>query len=169
MWKHRGQARPDFADEPGPGQESVWDYPRPPALDPDDRLVEVFHGETPIARSRRAIRVLETASPPSYYLPPEDVKRSLFVPVRQASFCEWKGAASYWALADDPQNAVGWTYEQPSRRFRDIAGWFAFYPARLRCLVDGEIVRPQGGGFYGGWVTNELVGPWKGEGGTGGW
>lgn len=169
MWKHRGQARPDFADEPGPGQESVWDYPRPPALDPDDRLVEVVHGDTPIARSRRAVRVLETASPPTFYLPPEDVKRSLLVPVRQASFCEWKGPASYWALADDPQNPVGWSYDQPSRRFRDIAGWVAFYPARVRCLVDGEVVRPQGGGFYGGWVTDEIAGPWKGEGGTRGW
>jgi uncharacterized protein (DUF427 family) len=169
MWKHRGQDRPEFAEEPAPGQESVWDYPRPPELDPTDRLVEVFDGETLIARTRGARRVLETASPPTFYLPPGDVARDLLVAVHQASFCEWKGAASYWGLARDPGNAVGWSYENPTPRFRPIAGWYAFYPARLRCLVDGVPVRPQGGGFYGGWVTDEIVGPWKGDGGTGGW
>ena len=169
MWQHRGQRRPDFADTPGPGQESVWDYPRPPALDPAEQLVEVFEGERLLARSRGALRVLETASPPTVYLPPGDVRTDLLVPVAQSSFCEWKGSASYWALADAPDMPVGWSYAQPSPRFRDIAGWFSFYPARVRCLLDGETVRPQGGGFYGGWVTDAIVGPWKGEAGTGGW
>lgn len=169
MWQHRGQRRPDFADEPGPGQESVWDYPRPPVLDPTDLLVEVFDDEQPVARTKRALRILETASPPTVYLPPDDVDQALLVPVPQSSFCEWKGTASYWALANDPGQAIGWSYAHPSRRFRDIGGWFSFYPARVRCLMAGETVRPQGGGFYGGWVTDAIVGPWKGEVGTGGW
>ena len=169
MWKHRGQRRPEFAETPGPEQESVWDYPRPPKLDPARGLVEVFDGETLLARSGKALRVLETASPPTVYLRPDAVQQDLLVSVRQSSFCEWKGAASYWALAHAPDQAVGWSYLQPGPRFREIAGWFSFYPARLRCVLDGERVRPQGGGFYGGWVTDAVVGPWKGEAGTGGW
>ncbi len=169
MWKHRGQHRPEFAEEPGPGQESVWDYPRPPVLDRTDALVEVFAGDTLIARSDSALRVLETASPPTVYLPPDAVHRDRLVSLDQSSFCEWKGMAAYWALAERPRQAVGWSYPQPSQRFQDIRGWFSFYPARVRCLLDGETVRPQGGGFYGGWVTDRIVGPWKGESGTGGW
>lgn len=169
MWKHRGQHRPDFADTPGPGQESVWDYPRPPVLDPAEGLVEVYDGDQLIAQTQGALRVLETASPPTLYLPPDAVQPNLLVSVAQGSFCEWKGAASYWALTDNPGQPVGWSYANPSRRFRDIADWFSFYPARVRCLLAGETVRPQGGGFYGGWVTDAIVGPWKGEGNTGGW
>lgn len=169
MWKHRGQRRPEFAATPGPGQESVWDYPRPPILDAAPGPVEVRDGETRLARSHEARRVLETASPPTVYLPPDDVIRDLLVPVRQTSFCEWKGAASYWALARAPEDPVAWSYPRPTRRFGDIAGWFSFYPSKVRCLMDGEVVRPQGGGFYGGWVTDDIVGPWKGDSGTGGW
>lgn len=169
MWKHRGQHRPEFAVEPAPGQESVWDYPRPPELDAFHGLVEVSDQDTPIARSERAWRILETASPPTIYLPPDSVHTDRLVPVDQSSFCEWKGRASYWALPNAPDQAVGWSYPEPSRRFRDIAGWFSFFPARVRCVLDGERVRPQGGGFYGGWVTDGIVGPWKGDPGTGGW
>ncbi|MEE4173329.1 MAG: DUF427 domain-containing protein [Xanthomonadales bacterium] len=169
MWKHRGQRRPDFAETPGPEQESVWDYPRPPELDRVQGLVEVFDGDTLLGRSQEALRVLETASPPTVYLPPMAVERDRLVSVRQASFCEWKGAASYWALARSPEQAVGWSYPEPSPRFLDIAGWFSFYPSRVRCFLDGERVRPQGGGFYGGWVTDRIAGPWKGDAGTGGW
>ncbi|MEM1411612.1 MAG: DUF427 domain-containing protein [Pseudomonadota bacterium] len=169
MWKHRGQQRPDFAEPPGPGQESVWDYPRPPILDPVQGVVEVFDGETTLARTNDALRVLETASPPTVYLPPTDVILDRLVPLRQTSFCEWKGAASYWARAHRPTEAIGWSYAQPTDTFRAIAGWFSFYPGRIRCLLAGEVVRPQGGGFYGGWVTDSIVGPWKGEAGTGGW
>lgn len=169
MWKHRGQRRPDFALEPGPGQESVWDYPRPPVLDPTTLPVEVYDGERLIARSDRALRVLETASPPTVYLPPDDVNAELLAPVRQSSFCEWKGSASYWALARAPEQHIGWSYPRPTEAFRAIAGWYSFYPGRVHCLLGGETVRPQGGGFYGGWVTDAIVGPWKGESGTGGW
>jgi uncharacterized protein (DUF427 family) len=170
MWSYRGQRRPDFADTPGPGQESVWDYPRPPDVVADTRTVEVLHEGTCLARSVRTRRVRETASPPTFYLPPEDVWQSQLVPVAGSTFCEWKGDARYFALAADPTAPpVAWSYPSPDPRFAAIAGWFAFYPARVECRVDGERVRPQGGGFYGGWVTREIVGPWKGEPGSGGW
>ena len=170
MWSYRGQRRPDFADTPGPGQESVWDYPRPPDIVPDARTVEVLHEGASIARSTRAVRVRETASPPVFYLPPADVRRSLLVPVAGSTFCEWKGEARYFALAADPTAPpVAWCYPSPAPRFAQIAGWLAFYPERVECRVDGERVRPQGGGFYGGWVTRDVVGPWKGEPGSGGW
>jgi uncharacterized protein (DUF427 family) len=170
MWSYRGQRRPDFADTPGPGQESVWDYPRPPDVVADTRTVEGLHEGTCLARSVRTRRVRETASPPTFYLPPEDVRQSQLVPVAGSTFCEWKGDARYFALAADPTAPpVAWSYPSPDPRFAAIAGWFAFYPARVECRVDGERVRPQGGGFYGGWVTREIVGPWKGEPGSGGW
>jgi uncharacterized protein (DUF427 family) len=157
--------------EPGPGQESVWDYPRPPALVGDERLVEVYDGAERIASSRRACRVLETASPPTFYLPPEDVDTGRLAVARGSSFCEWKGRARYWRLARTGEDAepVAWTYPAPTSAFAAIAGWYAFYPGRVRCLVDGELVRAQAGAYYGGWVTGEIVGPFKGDAGTGHW
>jgi uncharacterized protein (DUF427 family) len=170
MWDYRGQRRPDFAEAPGPGQESVWDYPRPPALAPDDRTVEVREGTTLIARSTGACRVLETASPPTFYLPPDDVDFDQLVRVAGGSWCEWKGEARYFASAARPDGPpVAWAYPSPTPAFATISGWLAFYPGRIECRVDNERVRPQEGGFYGGWVTDEIVGPWKGEPGTGGW
>ena len=170
MWTYRGQQRPAFAVAPGPGQESVWDYPRPPALVPDARLVEVRAGDAPLASTRRAYRVLETAGPPTFYLPPEDVDRARLVRASGNSVCEWKGVAAYWALADAPgARAVAWSYDDPAAAFRPIRWFLAFYPARVECFVAGERVRPQPGGFYGGWITAEIVGPFKGEPGTAGW
>lgn len=171
LWEHTGEQRPPFAREPGPGQESVWDYPRPPALDPDDRPVRVVAGDIVIAESRSAIRVLETASPPTFYLPPDDVNRDLLRRARGSSHCEWKGEATYWRLDDRAaaSQAIGWSYERPEPRFAAIAGFLSFYPGRVACFVDDERVRPQAGGFYGGWVTDEIVGPYKGEPGTGAW
>ena len=171
MWEYRGQKRPPFALEPGRGQESVWDYPRPPALQRDGRRVEVRFGDAILADSRRTYRVLETASPPTFYIPPADVHVELLRPSAGASFCEWKGAARYWALRAEgsPGEAVAWSYPQPTAPFAPIAEYFSFYPARVECYVDGERVLPQGGGFYGGWVTREIVGPFKGEPGTGSW
>lgn len=169
MWNYRGQQRPPFAVEPAPGQESVWDYPRPPELRPDDRLVEVVASGRVIARSSRTVRVCETASPPTFYLPPADVDRSALVGVAGSSFCEWKGSAVYWALADDPARPVAWSYPKPKRDFRSLRDFVCFYPDRIECRVDGERVRAQAGGFYGGWITSEIVGPFKGDPGTGGW
>ena len=168
MWKFRGQRRPDFAIEPGPGQESVWDYP-PPALEADHRLVEVRHRDSVIARTTSSVRIKETASPPSVYLPATSVDWDRLTPVSGQSFCEWKGAARYWALVSEPGTPVAWAYPDPSEDFSRIADHVSFYPSLLECYVDGERVRPQAGGFYGGWVTDDIVGPFKGEPGTGGW
>jgi len=167
-WQYDGRVRPPFAVVPGPGQESVWDYPRPPRLAADTRLVEVRHGEIVIATTRAAQRVLETASPPSFYLPPADVTEGVLVPAPGTSHCEWKGRARYWALHEGG-TPVAWTYDDPTPAFASIRGWFGFYPARVACHVDGERVRPQPGGFYGGWLTREIVGPVKGAPGTGHW
>lgn len=169
MWHYRGQIRPDFAVAPGPGQESVWDYPRPPAIVADGRPVEVRAGQEVVASTRRAQRVLETASPPTLYLPPEDVREEILVPCAGSSICEWKGTARYLALAADPSTPVAWRYPAPKAAFAAIADFLAFYPGRIACFVAGERVRPQPGRFYGGWVTAELVGPFKGEPGTGDW
>lgn len=170
MWHYTGQQRPPFAEKPGPGQESVWDYPRPPSLVRCNREVVVNAGGEELARSSRSYRVLETASPPTWYIPAEDVNRDLLVPVSGSSFCEWKGSASYWALAADPSGEpIAWTYAQPTAAFAAIAGYISFYPGRVACYVDGERVRPQPGYFYGGWVTDDIVGPVKGEPGTGHW
>ncbi len=168
-WANTGAARPDFAVEPRPGQESVWDYPRPPAIVPDTRRVVIGQVEAPLASSVRTIRVLETASPPTFYVPADDVDVERLVVAAGRSFCEWKGEATYWALADQPDEPIGWTYDRPFGDFVAIAGHYSFYPARIDCRVDGELVQPQAGGFYGGWVTAEIVGPYKGQPGTGSW
>lgn len=170
MWKFDGTARPPFAVEPAPGQESVWDYPRPPAIVLDRRRVVVSDGGHVIADSENSLRILETASPPTFYLPPHAVEWTLLVPAAGQSCCEWKGTARYWALREDPQRgAVGWSYDAPSEGFAAIAGHLAVYPGRLSCFLAGERVRAQAEGFYGGWITNELVGPFKGDAGSAGW
>lgn len=170
-WSWRGQARPAFATPPGPGQISVWDFPRPPRLAPDTREVVVRWGSVELARTRRAICVLETAHPPSFYLPWADVARHLFTPAPGSSFCEWKGPAQYWSLADGPRrlDAVAWSYPQPLAGAQALADCVALYPAALECTVDGAAVLPQPGGFYGGWITPELVGPFKGGPGSSAW
>lgn len=171
-WRYRGQKRPSFAEEPREGQESVWDYPRPPRVEPDERRVEVRCDGELVASTTKAKRVLETASPPGFYLPPEDVRRDLLVPAEGSSFCEWKGRAVYGSVrAPDGGllERVAWSYPDPLPGFESIRDHLAFYPARLECTVDGERVGPQPGRFYGGWVTSELAGPFKGEPGTEGW
>lgn len=170
-WLYQGRHRPPFAIKPGPGQESVWDYPRPPAIRPDKRLVEVRAGGTPVAETRGAVRVLETGSPPTFYLPPGDVRTDLLSPTVTRTFCEWKGEAQYYALRteDTRISDAAWCYPNPSPPFAAIAGWFAFYPARVACFVDGERVRPQAGEFYGGWITRDIAGPFKGGPGTDRW
>lgn len=172
MWKNTGRTRPAFAVAPNVDQESVWDYPRPPALVADSRLVRVLAGTRVIAETRRAMRVLETASPPTFYLPPDEVRTEWLLRAAGSSHCEWKGAAAYWSVQCDDGSVLehaAWSYPAPSAEFAAIAGWFSFYPALLACEVDGERVLPQPGGFYGGWLTREIVGPVKGEPGTGGW
>ena len=170
-WANNGAVRPEFAVEPQSGQESVWDYPRPPLLVPDPREVVVCVEGTEIARSAQALRLLETASPPTFYLPPDDVVTAALSGAIGSSFCEWKGAATYWDFeqAGVRTAEVAWSYNEPFGEFAGLAGYYSFYPSRAECFVAGERVRPQAGGFYGGWITDEIVGPFKGEPGTGGW
>ena len=168
-WQNTGRARPSFAVVPAPGQESVWDYPRPPALVPDPREVVVRAGDLSVARSTRAIRILETASPPTFYVPPGDVVGATLVGCRGSSHCEWKGEARYFALANDPSRPVAWSYPEPFDDFETIRDHLCFYPSRVECFVAGIRVEAQPGEFYGGWVTPEIVGPFKGDPGSSGW
>ena len=152
-----------------PGQESVWAYPRPPRVEPTARRVRVeLHGVV-IADSTRAVRVLETSHPPTYYVHPGDVVWSLVEPAAaRSTWCEWKGHASYWTVQAGRLrvDAGAWSYHQPTPGFAAIVDHVAFYPARFDCFLDDEPVTPQPGGFYGGWVTKELAGPFKGDVGT---
>lgn len=169
-WANRGKKRPSFAHTPAAGQESVWDYPRPPALEENYRPIKVCAGAQVIAQSSAGFRVLETAGAPTYYIQPEDVSDEALVCISGHSFCEWKGQADYWALASGTQQqAVAWTYPKPFDAFLPLAGFFAFYPSLVRCFLDNEQVEPQPGGFYGGWVSSDVVGPFKGEPGTSDW
>lgn len=170
-WRWTGSERPPFARAPRAGEESVWDYPRPPRIAPDARTVVVRAGAVELARTTRALRVLETASPPTFYLPREDVRTTFLARADGTSWCEWKGAATYWdvVLPDRRLESVAWSYEDPSPEFAALRGCVSFYPARVACFVDDVRVAAQPGGFYGGWVTPEIVGPYKGEPGTSGW
>ena len=171
MWEYTGSKRPPFAATPGPGQESVWDYPRPPKLVADKRHVVVRFSDIIIADTVEAYRVLETAGPPTFYIPPKDVRIQLLEPFPGTSACEWKGTAKYWSLKVTPplQQAIAWSYPTAQVPYAQMSGYFSFYPGRVECFVDDERVRPQPGFFYGGWVTDEIVGPWKGEPGTERW
>lgn len=157
---------------PGPGEESVWDYPRPPRLERvRARLRVVFAGET-VAETLQGFRVLETSHPPTYYLPPGDVAAGALGPSRSAGVCEWKGRAVLHDVLAAGRRAPGaaWAYPDPTPGFRAIAGYVAFYAGPMdACYVGEAEVEPQPGGFYGGWITPGIVGPFKGGPGTLGW
>jgi uncharacterized protein (DUF427 family) len=158
--------------EPGPGQESVWDYPRPPRVERTDSRVRVVHARAVVADTTRAWRVLETSQAPGFYLPPDDVALELLRPAGLRTYCEWKGEAAYVdiVVGEHVAREAGWAYPEPNPAFAAIRDHVAFYPQRVdECLVDGERVEPNGGGFYGGWVTSRVVGPFKGAPGTTGW
>lgn len=157
---------------PGPGQESVWDYPRPPAVDASAEPVEVWLGGERVAASTRTLRVLETSHPPTYYVPVEDFVDGALRAVEGSSYCEWKGEASYFDVVsgDTVARRAAWTYPRPTRGFEQLLGHVAVMPGAVdRCVVDDEVVTAQAGGFYGGWITSRVVGPFKGEPGTWGW
>ncbi len=158
--------------KPGAGQESVWDYPRPPRVEPSSKKLRVeFAGEV-IAETSRAVRVLETSHPPAYYIPLEDVRSEFLAPSGHRSFCEFKGQASYFDLAAHGRRSsnAAWTYAEPAAGFEILQGKLAFYAGRVdACYVDGERVEPQEGDFYGGWATSDVIGPFKGGPGTRGW
>lgn len=158
--------------EPEPGQESVWDYPRPPKLEVYAGQITVEFGGRVIADSRRAMRVLETSHPPVFYLPQEDFTAGVLRPVPGISWCEFKGEAHYYDVVAGSARAerAAWTYPEPTAGFEKLAGAVALYPGRMdRCLVDGDEVTAQPGDFYGGWITSKVVGPFKGAAGTWGW
>jgi len=152
--------------------ESVWDYPRPPRVEASSRRVRVVQGDVTVAESTRAFRVLETSHPPVFYIPPEDVRQEYLRPSRRRTYCEFKGQASYYDLVvgeREVHDAV-WYYPDPSPGYEVIRDHLAFYPGRVdECLVDDERVAAQAGDFYGGWITAEIVGPFKGGPGTAGW
>jgi uncharacterized protein (DUF427 family) len=158
--------------KPKPGQESVWDYPRPPRLELSPKHIQVVFNSITLADSQRTQRVLETSHPPVYYIPPEDIKMEYLRATNRSSFCEWKGTAQYYTLVVGDRQAMNaaWSYPNPTLAFAVIAGYVAFYPSPMEaCYVDGELVKSQPGDFYGGWITSHIVGPFKGEAGTWGW
>jgi uncharacterized protein (DUF427 family) len=164
----------------GPGQESVWAYPRPPKLERTPRRLQVWLGGELIAdterSSQQAFRVLETSHPPGYYLPPDAFLPGVLSRAAGSSMCEWKGAASYWTLTGGQgvsrtvAQRAAWSYERPTPAFAEMAGHVALYAGRVdECRVAGEVVTPQPGEFYGGWITADIVGPFKGIPGSMGW
>ncbi|CAN3129792.1 DUF427 domain-containing protein [Mycobacterium sp. smrl_JER01] len=157
---------------PRPGQESVWDYPRPPRLEEFAGTITVELGGQQIAHTDRAWRVLETSHPPTYYLPQSAFRAGVLRKTAGSSWCEWKGQASYFDLVTPAAVAhqAAWTYPHPAPPFAAIAGAVAVMPASVdRCTVDGEDVVAQPGGFYGGWITSRVAGPFKGVPGSRGW
>jgi len=158
--------------EPGPGQESVWDYPRPPCLEPTRRHIQIVFNGTMIADTRRALRVLETSHPPTYYIPPTDVRLEYLLAAQETSVCEWKGHAQYFTLCVDGRTVerAAWSYPTPPPSFAALCNHLAFYAHKMDlCLVDDQKARAQPGNFYGGWITEDVVGPFKGEPGTWWW
>lgn len=154
------------------GQESVWDYPRPPRVAPTNRRVRVVFNGIVIADTTKAIRILETSHPPTFYLPPADIQMQYLVPTEQQSYCEFKGLAAYYDIRVDGKvaAAAAWYYPAPTPGYEAITQHLAFYPSRMEaCFVDEEQVRAQAGDFYGGWITDDVVGPFKGESGTNWW
>jgi len=161
-------SRQPFHPEPdpvGPGQESVWDYPRPAIAEPTDRHIRIVHRGVEIADSRSAYRTLETSHPPTYYIPRADIRMDHLEPNSRRSLCEWKGQARYFDIVVGSSRIENgaWTYPDPTRHFAPIKDFLAFYPDPLdECLVDGEPITPQPGQFYGGWISQYEAGPFKG-------
>ena len=146
--------------------ESVWDYPRPPRVEPSAKHVRVVFNGVTIAETDRALRVLETSHPPVYYILPEDVKREYLTETATHTVCEYKGQASYYSVTVEGKSSfdAAWFYPDPTARFMVIKDYIAFYPGRVdACYINDERVQPQAGNFYGGWITSEIVGPFKGD------
>ncbi|HEY9650991.1 MAG TPA: DUF427 domain-containing protein [Coleofasciculaceae cyanobacterium] len=158
--------------EPQPGQESVWDYPRPPRFEASPKHIQIIFNGVTILETHRSQRVLETSHPPVYYIPPEDIKMEYLTRTNQGSFCEWKGGAIYYTVVVGNKQVTNaaWSYPDPTPSFASIKDYLAFYPQLMdACYVNNELVQPQPGNFYGGWITSDIVGPFKGSPGTWGW
>ena len=171
-WRNFPRVRPSGIIAPGPGQESVWDYPRPPRIESVPFQVRVEFAGRVLAETTNAIRICETSSPPGYYIPPADVDLGALAPSERTSFCEWKGLARYWTVQSNGRIArdAAWSYPEPDAGFEPIRDYLAFYPRRMdACFVGTKRVTPQPGFYYGGWVTPDLVGPFKGVPGSESW
>lgn len=159
-------------EEPGPGQESVWDYRRPPRAERVSRRARIVYGGTLVLDTDDVVRVLETSHPPTYYLPRSEFRVPL-LPAPRLTMCEWKGEAYYVDLelpGVAPLREVGWWYPQPDLRYPQLTDRVAVYAGRFdEVTLDGEPVTPQPGEFYGGWITADVVGPFKGVPGSVGW
>jgi uncharacterized protein (DUF427 family) len=158
--------------QPGPAQESVWDYPRPPIARATPKHIRVIYNDLVIADTTQAIRVLETSHPPTYYIPCEDVRMDLLTMTKRRSICEWKGHARYYTITAHGRASTNaaWGYPEPVPRFAQLKDHLAFYPSKVdACFVDDERVQAQEGDFYGGWITGNVVGPFKGAPGTWSW
>jgi len=157
---------------PGPGQESVWDYPRPPRLEPAQASIRVVFNGTTIAETDQALRILETSHPPTYYIPPEDVNTEFLTREDRSTHCEWKGRSVYYTVTVDDRTAshAAWSYPSPKERYAKLKDHFAFYASKMgACYVGDEEAHAQEGDFYGGWITSDIVGPFKGGPGSIGW
>lgn len=164
--------RPREIVTPGPGQESVWDYPRPPRVESVSQRVRVEFGGMVLADSVRAYRLLQTGTPPVYYFSPVDVQMAHLLPSARTTTCEWKGVAEYWSVRVGERVAenAAWSYPEPDEGYEVIRGYLAFYARKMdACYVGTHRATPQPGGFYGGWITPDIVGPFKGEPGTENW
>ncbi|NBX23909.1 MAG: DUF427 domain-containing protein [Microbacteriaceae bacterium] len=153
-------------------KESVWDYPRPPRVEPVNAHIHVTHNGLTLVSTNGAVRVLETSHPPTYYLPLADFADGVLAPTEGHSFCEFKGMASYFDIVTPGERIErgAWTYENPSKGFESLAGKVALYASHVdECRVGDEVVTPQEGDFYGGWITSNIEGPFKGAPGTMGW
>ena len=149
MWVYTGEKRPSFAETPATGQESVWDYPRPPKLVADHRRIVVQRGDLLIADSRDNYRILETAGPPTSYIPPRNVRVELMKPLPGTSICEWKGAAQYWTIesSTSAREAIAWSYPKAQAPYDTISGYFSFYPGRIEMLRRWRARAPAAGLF----------------------
>jgi uncharacterized protein (DUF427 family) len=171
-WRNLQRERPTYIVTPGPDQESVWDYPRPPATQPIATRLQVWFAGVALADTTHGLRVIETSSPPVYYIPQEDVRTDFLTPMVHTTLCEWKGLATYWnvSIRGRRQEAVGWSYDNPEPEYHRLKRHFAFYAGLVdSCLVGQAQVQPQPGDYYGGWVTANIVGPFKGAPGTQRW
>ncbi len=157
---------------PRQGQESAWTYPRPPRVECCQRRVVVVCAGMVVADTTRPLRVVETSHPPVYYVPPADCVQSCFRPTSEESFCEFKGVARYYdiVVGEHVARDAAWAYPSPAARYAVLHDYVAVYPGRVdACYVDGERVQAQEGRFYGGWITRDVAGPFKGGPGTHGW
>ncbi len=171
-WRNFERKRPENIIKQGPGQESIWDYPRPPKVELFTKKIKVEFAGKVIAETTKSYKVMETSSPPCYYIPQEDIQMDFLFKSAYKTLCEWKGSARYWSINVDgniSKNA-GWSYPVPWEGFEQIKDHIAFFAGRVDgCYIEDEKVVPQAGDFYGGWITSNIVGPFKGDSGTEHW